>query len=219
MREVSRRGVALSVALSLVAGYVDALGFIETGGLFVSFMSGNSTQVGVELWGGEAVAALLPLALVGSFVLGVTGGALVAGAEGRRRGFVVGAAAVAVAVSATLGLAETGAPWRFALLALAMGSLNTLYLAEGRARVAITYATGTLVSLGLAIAALVTGRDRRAWRRPLLLWSALAAGAVIGAAAHRWTAAGALVAAALALGVLAAGIVVMARPRSIRAER
>jgi len=216
MREVSRRGVALSIALSVVAGYVDALGFIETGGLFVSFMSGNSTQFGVELWGGEAVAALLPLALVGSFVLGVAGGALAVGADGRRRGVVVGAAAVVVAMSAALGLAETGAPWRFALLALAMGSLNTLYLAEGRARVAITYATGTLVSLGLALAAVVTGRDRHAWRRPLLLWSALAAGAVIGAAAHRWLAEGALVAAAIALGILAIGIVIVARGRSHR---
>jgi uncharacterized membrane protein YoaK (UPF0700 family) len=66
-----------------------------------------------------------------------------------------------------------------------MGAINTLYLADGRARVAITYATGTLVSLGLALAALISGRSRTAWRRPLLLWGSLAAGAVAGAAAHR----------------------------------
>ncbi|MFK4731333.1 DUF1275 family protein [Agromyces mediolanus] len=183
VREVSRGGIALSVALGLIAGYVDAVGFIETSGLFVSFMSGNSTQAGVELWDVGLADALLPLGLVASFVVGVAlGGAL--GAHGTRRAWIIAAAAAAVAATAALALVPDAA-WRFGLLAAAMGALNTLYLADGRARVAITYATGTLVSLGLALAALVTGRSRTAWRRPLLLWGSLAGGAVIGAAAHR----------------------------------
>jgi uncharacterized membrane protein YoaK (UPF0700 family) len=36
----SRRDVALACALSALAGYVDGIGFIHLGGLFVSFMSG-----------------------------------------------------------------------------------------------------------------------------------------------------------------------------------
>jgi uncharacterized membrane protein YoaK (UPF0700 family) len=211
MREVSRRGLALSLALSAVAGYVDAVGFIETGGLFVSFMSGNSTQAGVEVWADGPLRALLPLGLVVAFVAGVAAGGVVVGARARRRGTVVAGSAAAVALCAIVGFAVPHAEWRFALLAAAMGALNTLYLADGRARIAITYATGTLVSLGLALAALVTGRSSTAWRRPLLLWASLAAGAVAGAAAHRWLGDGALLAAALALAALAVAVGTAAR--------
>jgi uncharacterized membrane protein YoaK (UPF0700 family) len=83
-----------------------------------------------------------------------------------------------------------------------MGALNTLYLADGRARVAITYATGTLVSVGIGLAELLTGGGRTAWRRPLLLWSSLAAGAIAGAFVHRLGASAALGIAALLLLVL-----------------
>lgn len=211
MKRVSRRGLALSLSLSLTAGYVDAIGFIETGGLFVSFMSGNSTQAGVDLWNGGASAAALPILLVASFVVGVAAGGVVVGAQARRRGWVVAGAAAAVLACAIAGTLAPSIPWRFALLAAAMGALNTLFLADGRARVAITYATGTLVSLGLALADLVTGRSRTSWRRPLLLWGALTAGAAVGAAAHRWFPLVALPAAAAGLGALAIVIALESR--------
>ena len=43
----TRSNIALACALSALAGYVDGIGFIHLGGLFVSFMSGNSTRLGV----------------------------------------------------------------------------------------------------------------------------------------------------------------------------
>lgn len=211
MRDVTRRGLLLSLLLGGIAGYVDAIGFIETGGLFVSFMSGNSTQAGVEVIAQGAAVVLLPLSLVAAFVVGVAAGALV-GRHGQRRAVPVAASAAAVALSAALSFLLPDGPWRFLLLAAAMGALNTLYLSEGRARVAITYATGTLVSLGLALAALVTGRSRTAWQRPLLLWGSLAGGAVVGAAAHRLGGGVALLIAAVALTAVA--ITLAARPPS-----
>ena len=45
----STRNIVLACALSALAGYVDGIGFIHLGGLFVSFMSGNSTRLGVSL--------------------------------------------------------------------------------------------------------------------------------------------------------------------------
>jgi uncharacterized membrane protein YoaK (UPF0700 family) len=56
----SRRNIALACGLSALAGYVDGIGFLHLGGLFVSLMNGNSTRMGVSLaagdWSGEAAA-------------------------------------------------------------------------------------------------------------------------------------------------------------------
>ncbi|WP_270408850.1 YoaK family protein [Microbacterium maritypicum] len=212
MRDVTRRGLALSLVLSGVAGYVDTIGFIDTGGFFVSFMSGNSTQAGVDILEQGLASSLLPLTLVVAFVLGVAAGAMIGG-NGRRRAWAVAASASAVALSAVLAAVVPTSPARFWMLAVAMGALNTLYLSDGRARVAITYATGTLVSLGLAVAALLTGRSGSAWRRPLLLWGSLAGGAVVGAAAHRLGSGPALLLATVVLAAAGVGLAMRTRVR------
>jgi len=215
MRDVTRRGLALSLLLSGVAGYVDAIGFIDTGGLFVSFMSGNSTQAGVDLLEQGAGSVILPLTLVIAFVAGVTVGALIGG-QGKRRSLAVAGSAAAVALSTALATLAPDEPARFWMLAFAMGALNTLYLSEGRARVAITYATGTLVSVGVALAALFTGRSRSLWQRPLLLWGSLAGGAIIGAAAHRLGSGAALLIATIVLAVVAVILAMNGRLRPSR---
>lgn len=202
----------MSLVLSGVAGYVDAIGFIDTGGFFVSFMSGNSTQAGVDILEQGLASSLLPLTLVVAFVLGVAAGAMIGG-NGRRRAWAVAASASAVALSAVLAAVVPTSPARFWMLAVAMGALNTLYLSDGRARVAITYATGTLVSLGLAVAALLTGRSGSAWRRPLLLWGSLAGGAVVGAAAHRLGSGPALLLATVVLAAAGVGLAMRTRVR------
>lgn len=45
----SRGNVVMACVLSSLAGYIDGIGFIHLGGLFVSFTSGNSTRLGVML--------------------------------------------------------------------------------------------------------------------------------------------------------------------------
>jgi uncharacterized membrane protein YoaK (UPF0700 family) len=203
VKDVDRRSLALSAGLASVAGFVDAIGFLDTGGLFVSFMSGNSTQAAVDLFGSGAVVAAASAGIIAAFVVGVALGGVVSIRVTRPRPWIVGGAAVAVGIAALLALGGDGTVWRAGLLAAAMGAINTLFLADGRARVAITYSTGTLVSLGLALASLVTGGSRTAWRRPLLLWGALVSGAIVGALAHRAGSPLALTLAALALGTCA----------------
>ena len=219
MKDVDREALALSAALAAVAGFVDAIGFLDTGGLFVSFMSGNSTQGAVGLLDGSPRVALVSAGIIAAFVIGVTVGATVSMRAARPRAWVVAGSAAAVALTAALALGGDSTVWRVGLLAAAMGALNTLFLAEGRARVAITYATGTLVSLGLGLAALLTGGSRTAWRRPLLLWSSLVAGAVIGGLAHRWGSPIALGIAALALAGAAAVIALRGRGSAVSPRR
>lgn len=214
MKHVTWRGLLLSSALAFVAGFVDAVGFIETGGLFVSFMSGNSTQVGVELLGGDHGIALLSAFLLFTFVLGVAVAGSFAMRSGDHRPYVVACAGVAIGSVGVLELSGTHSMWSYGLLAAAMGAVNTLYLDDGRARVAITYATGTLVSVGLALAALVHGGSRTAWQRPLLLWGSLTVGAISGAACHQLGAAVSLLAATLILLVLAGSLAARSRRRA-----
>ena len=73
-----------AICLSAVAGYVDAVGFIALGGFFVSFMSGNSTRLGVGLAGGSQDAAIAG-GLIVSFVLGVVVGSATGSVAGARR--------------------------------------------------------------------------------------------------------------------------------------
>src|SRR5271170_1725681 len=81
----SRRNVALACALSALAGYVDGIGYLHLGGLFVSFMSGNSTRLGVALADAHWGHAFEALGLIALFVLGAAAGSLVALGRGRHR--------------------------------------------------------------------------------------------------------------------------------------
>src|SRR6267142_653786 len=78
----SRRNIALACALSALAGYVDGIGFLHLGGLFVSFMSGNSTRMGVSLAEGHWLGAIEALGLVALFVIGAAAGSLIVLAMG-----------------------------------------------------------------------------------------------------------------------------------------
>ncbi|HWW25634.1 MAG TPA: DUF1275 family protein, partial [Caulobacter sp.] len=71
MKDYRRRDVALAAGLSGVAGYIDAIGFLKLGGFFVSFMSGNSTRLGVGIATGQWTMVRTALTLIGLFVAGV----------------------------------------------------------------------------------------------------------------------------------------------------
>jgi uncharacterized membrane protein YoaK (UPF0700 family) len=173
----------LAAALSALAGFVDAIGFIELGGFFVSFMSGNSTRLGVGLV--ETIAAAgLAASLVASFVFGVIAGALVARRTRRHRGAIVlGLVTMLLAGAAALG--QFGLP-RLAvlLMAAAMGAENAIFEREGEVSIGLTYMTGTLVKLGQRAAATLLGGPPWQWLPYLLLWIGLVAGVALGAAVH-----------------------------------
>src|SRR5258708_40376050 len=81
----SPRNILLACALSALAGYVDGIGFLHLGGLYVSFMSGNSTRMGVFLAEGHWSNALAAFALIALFVTGAAAGSLMVLSAGSRR--------------------------------------------------------------------------------------------------------------------------------------
>ncbi|WP_298111025.1 YoaK family protein [Bradyrhizobium sp.] len=182
----STRNIVLACALSAVAGYVDGIGFIHLGGLFVSFMSGNSTRLGVSLAQANWPSAAEAFGLIVLFVAGAAAGSLIVlGRGAHRQPWLLLAEALLLggaALSHLSGWPHTAV----GLIVLAMGLENAVFQIEGGAGLGLTYVTGALIKVGQFLAAALKGGDRWGWVPNLLLWAALVAGSVCGAEAYHW---------------------------------
>lgn len=193
----------LAFCLAILAGFVDACGFLQLGGMFVSFVSGNSTRMGVSS-AKLSDAAMAPASLIGAFVAGVMLSALLSLFTGARRRTVV---------LLTVSFLLSAAPFlhrldldRFAGFAMAasMGGANTLFQEkDGQFNAGVTYMTGNLVKFGLGLVETLSGRPR-SWLPFLLLWLGMIGGAVGGATAYRAMGIDSVWIAASAVAVLAA---------------
>ncbi|WAJ28562.1 YoaK family protein [Antarcticirhabdus aurantiaca] len=203
MLRYKRRVWILAASLAALAGYVDAIGFLATGGRFVSFMSGNTTRIGVEAAAASAVA-LETGGLLLAFVSGVVLGSLL----GRVTGIWRRPAALLLVsgfLACAAGLDSAGLAYVGLLLAAgAMGAENTVFERDGEVSIGLTYMTGTLVKLGQRLAEALTGGRRAAFLPYLLLWLGLACGALGGAFAYPIVGLSGLWFAALAAAMLAA---------------
>ena len=180
MTRYDKRVQSLAVGLSVLAGFLDALGFIHLGGFFVSFMSGNSTRLGVGLVE-RAHNAAVAAGLIGLFVIGVIIGSLGGrSALSHRRVSVLALVALMLAMAATLN-AFGHAIDAVVLMVVAMGAENATFESDGEVHIGLTYMTGTLVKFGQRIAEAVVGGRRFAWASYLFLWLGLVLGAVAGA--------------------------------------
>jgi uncharacterized membrane protein YoaK (UPF0700 family) len=180
MHSIDRSRRRLAIAAAALAGYVDAAGFLSANRYFVSFMSGNTTRLGVDLVTAPQTA-FVPALLILGFVAGVFAGALLAARAGAQR-----KVAVLALVALLLGGAATAGAVRqlaleMALLVLAMGALNNTFQKDGEVSVGLTYMTGALVRMAQGLAAKITGTGGAGWDGWLMLWLGLALGAVTGA--------------------------------------
>lgn len=211
MQRFDARTRLFAAGLAALAGYLDAVGFIGSGGFFVSFMSGNSTRLAVGI-ADRSEAALLAGGLIGSFLLGAVVAGLVKRLPLRRKErSVLALVALSLTAAALLVGAELAIPG-FMLVAFAMGAVNLVFEADGDVRIGLTYMTGTLVKLGSRIAAALTGQRDTGWLALLLQWLALVGGAACGAVAFGYGGGAAIwVAVALAWVLLAAKLLGLVR--------
>lgn len=180
MNSIDRSRRRLAIAAAGLAGFVDAVGFLSAQGYFVSFMSGNTTRLGVDLMVRPTVA-VIPALLLAGFVLGVFIGALLAARAGAlRKVAVLGLVTVLLTGAAAAHLLGAG-EIVLALLVLAMGALNNTFQRDGEVSVGLTYMTGALVRFAQGLAARISGTGGEGWANWLLLWLGLAVGAVAGA--------------------------------------
>src|SRR5712672_2689215 len=209
----SRRNITLACALSALAGYVDGIGSLHLGGLFVSFMSGNSTRMGVSLAEGQWLQAAKALGLIALFVVGAAAGSvIVLGRGANRQPWLLLAEALLLAAAA-LCYAFGPSNVAVAAIVLAMGLENAVFQIDGGAGLGVTYVTGALVKAGQLIAAALTGGSRWGWLPNLLMWAALVGGAAAGALGYAWINLAAIWFAAAAALVLSAIVAASAKRR------
>lgn len=201
MTRYDRRQQGLAISLAMLAGFVDALAFIYLGGFFVSFMSGNSTRLGVGLVDGSA-SAYIAAGLIPLFVLGAASGSAIGHfAKKRRRAVVMGLVTSCLFVAAVL---NASGQMHYAIIAMviAMGAENTVFERDGEVSIGLTYMTGSLVKLGQKLAQAFLGGARLSWLPYFLLWGGLVSGVALGAASYAHIGLGSLWIAASASALL-----------------
>ena len=146
MNRLDRNARLLAVSFAAMAGMVDAIGFLTSGGFFLSFMSGNSTRLSVGLVDAAPYVGMVA-ALLTSFVTGVVAGSLIGRkntlSPSRRQAFIL------IIISLLLFAAPLIATFGFLLIGLCfaafcMGLENTLFEREGSVSFGLTYMTGGL---------------------------------------------------------------------------
>lgn len=197
---LARHEERLATLLALIAGYVDAYGFIRYR-TYLSFMSGNTTQTGSEIGQGDLALALPSGIAILCFVLGVFLGAMLAHSglrQARRLAFgVVAALLAAVLVLTQLGVLTSGLA-AIATLSLAMGVMNSVMTHVGAQSLNVGFVTGTLSTmarhLALAVRRVPLSDAQGPWdtqlSRALLLcsvWASFISGALLaGMATSRY---------------------------------
>ncbi len=172
----------LATVLTAMAGFMDAVGFIPLGHLYLSFMSGNSTHLGLSLAGGDRATALTAAGVVAAFVAGVSAGTFITDAFKSLR--IVLAAELLIFLMAIallhIGLQKTA----LILIASAMGMQNTLHQVVAKADIGRGFISGNLFSLGQALAR-ISSDAAEAGRAALnaASWLTFVSGVILGALA------------------------------------
>ncbi|NEU12293.1 DUF1275 domain-containing protein [Methylobacterium sp. BTF04] len=179
--------LAFGLILTAMAGYVDALGFIRLGGLYTSFMSGNTTQFAVALGHGHPYVAIMPGLLILSFLTGaVCGGGLSALTPSRwGTPVILGFETIIVGGALSAGIAAPDSGMASLLLALAMGAQNAVLSHVQGFRAGTTFVTGALFSFGQKLALALARRGGRfAWIGDGMVWLSLLVGSLSGTVAY-----------------------------------
>ncbi|SFV37035.1 YoaK family protein [Hyphomicrobium facile] len=146
--------------MTALAGFVDAVGYTAMGHLYLSFMSGNSTQFGMAIaqrdehvigWGGAVIAL---------FVLGAFLGSLIYAVGGRVRVPLVLTCELVCFLSAWSfdGILATNTALLF--VTMAMGMQNAIRESIAGAATGKSFITGALFGVGDALARACLGKAR-----------------------------------------------------------
>ncbi|GAA3977683.1 YoaK family protein [Pedobacter ginsengiterrae] len=178
----------LAIFLALIAGYVDATGFVKWK-TYVSFMSGNTTQLGAGLSSQSLVILITTLTVISSFLIGIYLGTclfLCKMLKVKLLSFYV-VAGILMIYTIIAYFYSINNISSVAIIGFSMGIMNTIITSVGNQKVNTDFVTGTLTSLARNTALLSMTNDvaeREEYKSNaihlLLLWISFLSGAIFG---------------------------------------
>ncbi|MDQ0171869.1 YoaK family protein [Paenibacillus tundrae] len=172
----------LSSALVLIAGFIDAIGYLGLGKVYLSFMSGNSTKLGISLFKGDYSVWATTGVVVLLFIVGAFIGTLITELSRQYHlTLILSAESILFVIAITWVILLHNDSILFPL-AVAMGMQNTMHQMVAHADVGKGFVSGTLFGIGQAIAKAVRGKAPVSeWAVLALSWITFVLGAALGA--------------------------------------
>lgn len=201
-----------AVMLSSVAGMVNVVGFLGFEHLFLSHMTGTTSQLGIALAHGDWRSVGQLWALIIAFCLGATCSGLIVQDStlilGRRYGVVL--ILEAILLLAAVYLFKQQQIWGALCAAAACGMQNAMATTFSGAIIRTTHLTGMFTDLGIGLGHLLRGLPLQMRRLTLsgLIASGFLAGGMIGALLFDRLQYDALLAPALLTGATGSGYVI-----------
>lgn len=170
-----------AVALAIIAGTADVIGFMEYSQLFLSFMSGNTTRFGEAASSADWVGVARFGGVIATFCFGAFLGTLIAAWSGRWRLVnLLTIQASLLVVGTFMPMGPDAFPWHAYPIVLALGLQNATLQDEAGRSMALTYVTGTIVRFGAGLANLLLHKPAPSFWIQGPLWAGLTAGAIFG---------------------------------------
>ncbi len=162
-KQFSRRKMMLALFLSGLSGFIDILGLFGIGGMFLSFMSGNSTRMAFFLAEGDFHQALPYLLLICGFVFGALVGDLIKSFWRKQKLLLILIIEVGLLLTSFLMISyNLTDEWSYLPLTLAMGIQNTIQIEVDDKIIGRTFFSGVLHSLGVSISQAL--QKKKSWR-------------------------------------------------------
>lgn len=183
VHSLDSRLIRLALGLALLAGFLDAAGFIVLGGIFVASPDTFATMLAVGVVGGWTKAVQVGLLVIGVVAGAVAGTWIMTGPVRRPRADVLGFVAGLVALALVLNLSSVPL-WPGLILAAAIGMAHCALEGAGEPVADAMFVTHQLVRLGESLADICLGRKASNVSLPLKFGGAFVAGAAAAVFSH-----------------------------------
>ncbi|ANF52853.1 hypothetical protein A0O34_21055 [Chryseobacterium glaciei] len=175
----------LAIFLALIAGYIDATGLIKWK-TYVSFMSGNTTQLGAALSTDKYGVIITSVTVIGCFLLGIYAGTCLSLYKRIKNQILTFYTVCGILIFYTIiaYFYNINTISSISIIGFSMGIMNTIVTSVGNQKVNTDFVTGTLNSLARNTAMLSMTNDRAEKKQYkanaihlLLLWIGFLSGA------------------------------------------